>query len=84
MVDQSACKARHQPAGGVHPCPFGAVLRLGKPMGVSSSSAHLHRAEGDVANARYWYRRAGREASTVYLEEEFAAIAAALLASTLG
>jgi hypothetical protein len=42
--------------------------------------AHLHRAEGDVANARYWYRRAGREPSTVPLDEEFAAIAAALLA----
>lgn len=26
--------------------------------------AHLHRAEGEVGNARYWYRRAGREPST--------------------
>jgi hypothetical protein len=39
--------------------------------------AHLHR---DVANARYWYRRTGREPSTVPLDEEFAAIAATLLA----
>jgi hypothetical protein len=43
--------------------------------------AHLHRAEGDVANASYWYRRGGREPSTAPLDEEFAAIAAALLAT---
>jgi hypothetical protein len=42
--------------------------------------AHLHRAEGDLANADYWYRRAGKEPPTVSLDEEFAAIAAALLA----
>ena len=42
--------------------------------------AHLHRAEGDIANARYWYRHAGKEPPTVSLDEEFAAIAAALLA----
>jgi hypothetical protein len=43
--------------------------------------AHLHRAEGDVGNASYWYRRAGRETSTAPLDKEFAAIAAALLAA---
>lgn len=43
--------------------------------------AHLHRAEGDVANATYWYRRAGREPSTAPLDRELAAIAAALLAA---
>ena len=43
--------------------------------------AHLHRAEGDIANARHWYRRAGRQPSTVSPDEEFAAIAAALLAT---
>jgi hypothetical protein len=43
--------------------------------------AHLHRAEGDVANARYWYRRAGREPATAPLDQEFAAIVAALLAT---
>jgi hypothetical protein len=43
--------------------------------------AHLHRAEGNSANARYWYRRAGKEPSTAPLDEEFAAIAAALLAT---
>jgi hypothetical protein len=43
--------------------------------------AYLHRTEGDVANARYWYRRAGREPSTLSLDKEFTAIAAALLAA---
>jgi hypothetical protein len=42
--------------------------------------AHLHRIEGDEANAGYWYRRAGKPHSAAPLEEEWAAIAEALLA----
>jgi hypothetical protein len=42
--------------------------------------AHLHRIEGDLSNAGYWYRRAGKPAATEGLESEWAAIAAALLA----
>jgi hypothetical protein len=34
--------------------------------------AYLHRAEGDLANARYWYRRAGQEACESALEAEWA------------
>ena len=41
--------------------------------------AHLHRVEGDDANARYWYRRAGRPASAAPLDAEWDEIAAALL-----
>ncbi|ORE92769.1 hypothetical protein [Aurantimonas sp. 22II-16-19i] len=40
--------------------------------------AHLHRIEGDLANAAYWYRRAGRPVATVSLDEERDAIATAL------
>jgi len=40
--------------------------------------AHLHRLEGDLANARYWYGRAGRPEHRGRLEEERAAIQAAL------
>ena len=40
--------------------------------------AHLHRLEGDLANARYWYRRAGRPECTADTSEEWAEIAAAL------
>jgi len=41
--------------------------------------AYLHRREGDLANADYWYRRAGRRRPAEPLEAEWAAIAAALL-----
>ena len=42
--------------------------------------AYLHRQEGDEANARYWYSRAGRLACSGPLEEEWAAISESLLA----
>jgi hypothetical protein len=42
--------------------------------------AHLHRVEGDLANAGHWYRRAGRPAATGALEDEWSAVAAELLA----
>lgn len=41
--------------------------------------AYLHRKEGDAYNAGYWYRRAGKPAATVSLDEEWTAIATALL-----
>ena len=42
--------------------------------------AHLHRVEGDLSNAGYWYRRAQRPAATEPLEVEWAKIAETLLA----
>lgn len=41
--------------------------------------AYLHRAEGDQANAGYWYRRAGKPHATESLEAEWRAIARTLL-----
>ena len=41
--------------------------------------AHLHRAEGDLDNARYWYRLAGREPVDVQIAEEWLSIVSALL-----
>ena len=41
--------------------------------------AHLHRIEGDASNAAYWYRQAKRPAASGSLDEEWDAIAAALL-----
>jgi hypothetical protein len=41
--------------------------------------AYLHRAEGDLANARYWYSRAGQPPCNGTLKEEWSAIARALL-----
>ncbi|MEZ2414036.1 hypothetical protein ACA086_03670 [Muriicola sp. E247] len=36
--------------------------------------AYLHRKEGDLWNAGYWYNRAGRPKSSKSLKEEFAEI----------
>ncbi len=43
--------------------------------------AYLHRVEGDLGNAGYWYRRAERPVATVPLQQEWAAIATQLLSS---
>jgi hypothetical protein len=42
--------------------------------------AYLHRREGDLDNARYWYRQAGRRAAAGPLPDEWSEIASALLA----
>ena len=41
--------------------------------------AYLHRVEGDLGNAGYWYRQAGQPAAKDSLEVEWERIAAALL-----
>jgi hypothetical protein len=43
--------------------------------------AYLHRVEGDLGNATYWYRRAAKSAATGSLEAEWEAIASTLLGS---
>ena len=43
--------------------------------------AYLHRKEGDLWNARYWYHRAGRPPQEGPLDVEWAEIATALLAA---
>ena len=45
----------------------------------SSVHAYLHRKEGDAGNAAYWYRRARKPVAKGSLDEEWAAIAQALL-----
>ena len=44
--------------------------------------AHLHRVEGDMANAGYWYRRAAHPVPADGLDSEWRAITEALLANT--
>jgi hypothetical protein len=41
--------------------------------------AYLHRKEGDTGNADYWYRRAGKQRTSVLLEEEWEQIVTALI-----
>ncbi len=43
--------------------------------------AHLHRVEGDLPNARYWYARAGRRESRRALDEEWREIVSSLIAA---
>lgn len=45
--------------------------------------AYLHRVEGDIDNARYWYRQAGRKMPNVPFGAEWSDIAATLLGSAL-
>ncbi|MDQ2804331.1 MAG: hypothetical protein M3Y41_17230 [Pseudomonadota bacterium] len=42
--------------------------------------AYLHRKEGDLANAGYWYRRAGRQPAAGPLQAEWEALGAQLIA----
>ncbi len=44
--------------------------------------AYLHRKEGDLANAGYWYRRAGRDVSAETLEDEWRTIVASFIQGT--
>lgn len=41
--------------------------------------AYLHRKEGDIGNADYWYSKAGRKRPIVSLDEEWEEIVKALL-----
>src|SRR3954468_7697436 len=41
--------------------------------------AYLHRREGDLENARYWYGQARRSAPSISLPEEWSEMAATLL-----
>jgi hypothetical protein len=41
--------------------------------------AYLHRKEGDIGNADYWYRRADKKRQVISLQEEWENIVRALL-----
>jgi hypothetical protein len=45
----------------------------------ASVHAYLHRKEGDLSNAEYWYSRAGRRPLDGPLDEEWDALAAVFL-----
>lgn len=41
--------------------------------------AYLHRKEGDIGNAGYWYSRAGKKPAAIQLQQEWESIVKALL-----
>jgi hypothetical protein len=41
--------------------------------------AFLHRQEGDLSNARYWYSKAGAQVPSVSLDQEWEELAALIL-----
>ena len=41
--------------------------------------AHLHRVEGDLGNAGYWYRQAGKPVATDAIDTEWERMVSALL-----
>jgi hypothetical protein len=45
--------------------------------------AYLHRVEGDLGNAGYWYRQAGKPVASGSLESEWQQMVSALLGSKL-
>ncbi len=47
----------------------------------SAVHAYLHREEGVLWNADYWYRRAGRQRPDITLEEEWQALVTEMLAA---
>ena len=46
--------------------------------------AYLHRVEGDLGNAGYWYRRAGKPVATGALETEWERMVSTLLGAVSG
>jgi hypothetical protein len=57
-----------------------AAAQAGEDAASAWVHAYLHRKEGDLANAGYWYGRAGRVKPAATLDEEWLAIARHLLA----
>lgn len=41
--------------------------------------AYLHRKEGDISNADYWYRRAGKQRPSLSLQDEWEQIVSDLI-----
>ncbi len=56
-----------------------AAAQAGEDASSAWVHAYLHRKEGDLANAGYWYSRAGRVKPAGTLDEEWLAIARVLL-----
>jgi hypothetical protein len=73
-----ALKAMWEDAKGNWSAAHAMAQDLGDETG-SWIHAYLHRKEGDLGNAGYWYRRAGRPAAGDTLDEEWTRIVLSLL-----
>ena len=84
--------AKAKPPGGLSPALVGLwwagkddwnrahkVVMSGEDAECAWVHAYLHRVEGDLDNARYWYRQARRDPAKGDFAAEWEAIAAALL-----
>jgi hypothetical protein len=61
---------------------FDGAHAIAQNMGDSAGAnlhAYLHRKEGDLSNARYWYRRAGVQVGSGSLDAEWEALVRRLL-----
>jgi hypothetical protein len=57
------------------------IAQSQKGRAAAAVHAYLHRREGDLSNADYWYERAGRERTRGVLDWEWQALAAELLSA---
>ena len=55
------------------------IAQSQKGKAAAAVHAYLHRKEGDLSNADYWYERAGRARSRGPLDQEWQTLAADLL-----
>ena len=76
LIVQSLWHDAHGDWEAAHNCAQDDHSELGSWM-----HAYLHRKEGDIGNARYWYSSAGRSVFKGTLGEEWQAIAVEALAS---
>lgn len=74
LVLQSLWALQHGDWNGAH-----AIIQDDESPEVAWMHAHLHRVEGDAANAAYWYRKAGRPVCVASLADECEALRAAWL-----
>lgn len=58
-----------------------AIVQAQQGMQAAAVHAYLHRKEGDVANADYWYSRAGARKPEIELQEEWRRLVEALFAA---
>ncbi len=69
-------------SGGQHRSDWDRAHRLVQDVESETAAhvhAHLHRMEGDLENARYWYRRAGQPVSSRPLAVEWETLVQRLL-----